>query len=69
MDLIWPRADQISAHRRGAYGDLHTQSHTQCFIAFEHLRQSVAVYGKVDYGRPRQSQVHPGTAGYSQVQC
>ena len=27
----------------------------------------MAVYGKVDHGRPRQSQVQPGTAGYSQV--
>ena len=39
-------------------------------IAFEHLSQytknhlsqSVAVYGKVDHGRPRQSQVQPGTS-------
>ena len=28
--------------------------------------QSVAVCGKVDHGRPRQSQVQPGTAGNSQ---
>ena len=30
-----------------------------------HLSQSVAVCGKLEHGRPRQSQVQPGTARYS----
>ena len=30
-----------------------------------HLSHSVAVYGKVDHGRPRQSQVQPCTVRYS----
>ena len=31
----------------------------------KHLSQSVAVCGKLEHGRPRQSQVQTGTAGYS----
>ena len=31
----------------------------------KHLSQSVAVCGKIDLGRHRQSQVQPGTARYS----
>ena len=31
----------------------------------KHLSQSVAICGKVDHDRPRQSQVQTGTAGYS----
>ena len=30
-----------------------------------HLSHSVAVCGKLEHGRPRQSQVQPGTARYS----
>ena len=44
-------------------------------IALEHLSLytfklvALAVSGKADHGRRRQSQVQPGTARYSQVQC
>ena len=55
-----------SAHRRGAlYRDFQPNPIHPIYIAFEHLHlykqmhlsQSVAVFGEVDHGRPKQSQV------------
>ena len=52
-------APQSGAHKRGAYRDFHP------IPTHPHLSHSVAVYGKVDHGRPRQSQVQPCTVRYS----
>jgi len=53
------------AHRRSAYRDFQLNPIGPIYIAFEHLHmykqmhlsQSVAVFGEVDHGRPKQSQV------------
>ena len=71
-------APQSSAFRRGAYRDSHpilpsTQLQLlgiqACIYKTIQASQGqyVVVCGKVDHGRPRQSQVQPGTAGHSQV--
>ena len=69
-------AQQSSAHRRGAYRDFQPNLYPIQFI-FEHFSlykekhfsQSVAVFGKVDHGRPRQSQVQPGTVLKEPIIC
>ena len=60
-----------TALRLGAYRDSHP---THPLIAFEHLslyiqKQYVTVCGKVDHGRPRQSQVQPGTVLKRPIMC
>ena len=74
--FLWSKSSYLllapknGALRRGTYRNSHPHP-THPLIAFGHFKPvyTVAACGKVDHGRPRQSQVQSGEARHSQMQC